>query len=537
MRTLVNRLTSPWLGLLLLCGPLFFYQLGSYPLLDVDEPRYAEAGRQMLLTGDWITPMFNGVVRFDKPVFFYWLVALAYQGFGVSEFAARFFSALSGTLLVLGTVGFARLLGFQRAGWLAGLILASSLQIIALSRMAITDMTLCLLMTGVTMSLFLALVRSPRWWVAAGVLGGLAVLTKGPVGVLLPGVIITVYALFSRQAGKLFLTPWFAVGWLLTLGVSLPWYVAAAQANGHFFVDALLFHNMTRFGEVVSGHYQPWYFYGLVLLAGFVPWTLLLPWAAQKTWQWRNQLPPLAGFALVWAVTVLLFFQVAQTKLLTYILPMFPALALWVGCLVDMALAREQVQGLKRLAWLTAGVLAVFGVAITVSLPSFLPKIARQLPDVPLVAPALVACLLVWGAGIWAFGLKRQPQSVRPFAALALAMAGVTLVAVQGILPRVSQAQLRPIEAALKHRTDEKPLVLYQVARPTLTFYGQRPVVEVTAADTELLGEWLAQVPGLQVLTKKRFMPTLQRLSASTVLYEDRVYCLIELHPQKGTRP
>jgi len=118
--------------LLVLMGIVFFYKLGSYPLFDLDEPRYAEAAREMMERSNWITPYFNYEVRFDKPVFFYWLIALAYQWFGLSEFSARFFSAVTASGTVLMIYGFGRYWISRNYGLFSALILTTSMLLSAL---------------------------------------------------------------------------------------------------------------------------------------------------------------------------------------------------------------------------------------------------------------------------------------------------------------------------------------------------------------------------------------------------------------------
>jgi 4-amino-4-deoxy-L-arabinose transferase-like glycosyltransferase len=331
---MISSVNALFVNALLLFGIflLFFYRLGGYPLFDPDEPRYAETARQMIEHGHWITPWFNDAIRLDKPVLFYWMVAGAYRLLGVSEFSARFCSAATATLTVLMTYGFARHVLSRRAGLFSAVILATSLLFVGVGRMAITDMTLTAWMTGATLCLFLTLRRSPGWWAGFGVFAGLGLLTKGPVGLVVPLGIFSIYSLLIVLSGdrdsvrQAWLTRWTPLGPLLALAIALPWYLLAWRENGPIFWDALFLHNVTRYSAVVSGHQQPGWYYAAVLLAGFMPWTPWLPAALARLWRQaradhRQRVARgdagyrLALYAATWAVFVFLFFSVAQSRL------------------------------------------------------------------------------------------------------------------------------------------------------------------------------------------------------------------------------
>jgi 4-amino-4-deoxy-L-arabinose transferase-like glycosyltransferase len=188
--------------LLLLSAIPLFYRVGSHGLFDVDEAVFAEATREMVESGDWLTPHYNGNNRYDKPILFYWVMALSYFLFGVNEFAARFPSALASLLLVLTTFFFARSFFNVRAAFWGAMALAGSLQIAVLSHAAITDMLLTLFIAGSLYSFLLGYKADPAlkgWYLSSAVCMGLATLTKGPVGVVLPGLIILLFLLLRGE--------------------------------------------------------------------------------------------------------------------------------------------------------------------------------------------------------------------------------------------------------------------------------------------------------------------------------------------------
>jgi 4-amino-4-deoxy-L-arabinose transferase-like glycosyltransferase len=522
---------------------LFFYKLGSYPLIDMDEPRYAEAAREMLERGNWITPYFNYELRFDKPVFFYWLIAIAYKIFGISEFSARFFSAMSATLIVSMVYLFGRHWISGRYGFFAGLILASSIMFVGLSRMSITDMTLACFMTGITLSLFMAAHRDIRWWLVAGVFAGLAVLTKGPVGIVVPGAIFTIYTLLIGDFKRCLLNRWLPMALLICAAIAVPWYVLAYQENGKIFLDALLFHNMTRFSDVVSGHQQPLYFYVIVLLVGFMPWTLYLPTAIRRLWQQArtshrahiqdknfNYLVPL--YAALWVAFIFTFFTVSHTKLLTYILPLFPGLAL----LTAEAWHAESLSAKARAnrwfvipAWLLMITSMTGGLVFILNMEKLLPREALGIVanEYNLVA----VLLLVTGTSLVAW-LLSQKRIAPALLTQAGTMGVLIVVALHGIIPNVSRATQGTMLEYLR-KIGNEPVVLFEIQRPSLTFYGQRRVPRYVNTDRAQLIETLNGNPKTFVITRNQHLPVLERLLPKSmqvdVLDKDRIYSLLSV--------
>ncbi|HSD50264.1 MAG TPA: glycosyltransferase family 39 protein, partial [Candidatus Methylomirabilis sp.] len=330
-----------FLILLLVSGILFFFRLGTPGLFDADEPAYAQAAREMRETGDWVTPHFNGRPRFDKPILFYWLIALNYRVFGVTEFAVRAWSALAGVLLVMVVAWAARRTVGSPADLWAGLALATNLLTALLARAAVTDMLLTLFVTGAILAGLEALggSRYMKWcarllWTAMG----LAVLVKGPVGVLIPMMALGGLLFFHQERWRVLarLVPW--EGPLLFAVLTLPWYGLVLRANGWAFVEGFVIkHHITRFSGVVSSHAGPIWFYLPVLLIGFYPWSGFLPsalWRAGTAARRQARSHPadrLLVACACWVIGLLVFFSLAGTKLPSYLFPAFPGMALLVG--------------------------------------------------------------------------------------------------------------------------------------------------------------------------------------------------------------
>lgn len=540
--------------LVLFCAVVFFFRLGSYPLFDLDEPRYAEAAREMLERHNWITPYFNYEVRFEKPVFFYWLIALAYQVFGLSEFSARFFSAVTASATVGMVYTFGRHFISRQFGLYAALILASSILFIGIARMAITDMTLTCFMTGTTLCLFAAAHRNLKWWLAAGAVAGLGILTKGPVALIIPGAILTLYALVIGQFKRCLLNRWMPLALLIALLIAAPWYWAIYQENGPIFIESQLMNNVTRYSDVVSGHKQPPYFYTLVLLAGFLPWTAYLPAALRNLWhsfksshqQWVDQqafhyLVPLYG--LVWACFVFGFFSLGSTKLLTYILPLFPALALmtasaWRSLSKNNGRTPDTDWRWMQIPSLILPLSTLIGGSVFISnMEKLLPREAAGIEANGYNVVAVLVLLTGSVATSWLLNRKKDRQALYTQALTVFLLA---IVALQGIVPNISQAA-QSVMMNYLHKTNGQPLILYEIQRTSLTFYGKRRIPRFVEEQAPALLSELKQHPQSFIITKNEHLSTLRPLIPPslelTVVEKDRVYSLLSVRKRQNAPP
>src|SRR2546425_1173434 len=243
--------------LLVLCALLFFLGLGTLGLTDRDEGSNAEAAREMVESGDWLTPTLNGTPRFAKPILIYWLIACSYLVFGVSEFTARLPSALIGTLLVLMQYAFAKRLLGPTVGLRAALMLLLNFEVLAIGRMVLTDMVLVFFTTLSIFSFFLAMEgegRAKRWYWGFYVGMALATLTKGPVGVLVPLLAVIPYLLLTRRWREGAPECRLLTGTAVFLLIAAPWYAAMFLLPGPGHAASARGHTLTRFFSVIGGH-------------------------------------------------------------------------------------------------------------------------------------------------------------------------------------------------------------------------------------------------------------------------------------------
>jgi len=341
---LADLLRHPYALLLLICAASFFAALGGHTLWDVDEPNNAVCAREMLIAGNWWVPMFNGDLRFDKPILIYWLMMPLNALFGVNEWTARLPSALAMSGLVLVVFNMTkRLLNHLHASsvaqtaLMAAAIFATALHIVVIARAAVPDPLLMLSLGFALPALLLVYLEKPEissptpsmpgLLMGAYVAIGLGVLAKGPIAGLMPLLIIGVFlTLMGGWRHWRIFHPWMGIA--IALLVAMPWYVTVGMlTDGEWLQGFIFHHNLDRFTGSLQGHHGFPGLYLLSYLVGWFPWTGLIM-ASMAFGAWRLQAlrqQPVRLFMLCWIGIYLIFFSVASTQLPNYILPAFPA--------------------------------------------------------------------------------------------------------------------------------------------------------------------------------------------------------------------
>lgn len=356
----MNRLQGlpllPFLLLALICYLIFFRSLGDYALWDPDEGRVGVIAKEMVTSGNWVTLTKNEVPYYDKPALYFWLVALGIKLLGTSELAVRIPSALAASLTVGIVYIWGCFSGTSRQGLWAALILATSVEFVALGRFGNSDMVFTFFLTAALLYLlrWKKVDRSPLW--PFYLFLALASLTKGPAGFILPFLIAGIALACTREWAIL---PRLRLlqGMGILVVVSGSWYILAAYRDPEYIKTFLWDHNVLRFFTTRQGidHPEPIYYLLLILAAGFLPWFLFLPSVVHDLWKGKaHENKEEEIFLAVWAVTVLVFFSLARNKLGTYILPAFPPLALLTGNVVGRFVAGEKVEPWRR-SWIFYG--------------------------------------------------------------------------------------------------------------------------------------------------------------------------------------
>jgi 4-amino-4-deoxy-L-arabinose transferase-like glycosyltransferase len=454
-------------------------------LWDPDEGRYAEIAREMAVSRDWITPRLNGLLYFEKPPLQYWATAGAFTLFGERNWTARLWSALTGLAGVLLAFYAGRRLHSQRAGTVAALALASSVLYFGVTHLNTLDAGLSFFLEVVVFSLAIGLreetpANERKWWIhAAWAAAALAVLSKGLVGVVLPGAALAVYAVLYRDRSVWRrLSP--LTGLALFLLVSAPWFVAVARANPDFLQFFFVHEHYTRFLTTEHHRGRPWWFFLPVLALGVLPWLPML-----SGW-WRALLVARGGrfepfaFLAVWALVVPAFFSASGSKLVTYILPIFPALAL-LGARYACEAPPERIA--RQVFWgaaLPAAALLAVACALAWRPGAFGGAASPTLPLWCLVAAVL------WG---WAAFLARRLADRRKLEATIVVLALTLLAAHQLVLLGGEAAVPDRTTAALARQV--KPLLGASTRVYVVRMYAQSLPVYLgrTVTPVEYRGE------------------------------------------------
>ncbi|HBP87729.1 MAG TPA: hypothetical protein DD706_08545, partial [Nitrospiraceae bacterium] len=377
-------------------GWLFGQDLGALGLTDRDEGSNAEAAREMLETGDWISPTLNYEPRYAKPAFVYWLISGSYAVFGINEFAARLPSALSGLCLLLLQYVFIRKWAGPTVAILASFMLLLNLEFLGINRLVLTDPELVVFTTLAGYSFWHALhhEQTRRWFFAVFYLAmGCGMLVKGPVGIIIPLVGVIPYLTLTRQWSAFWQRGFPLVGIVLVAAVAAPWYLMMFQIHGEAYWAAAQANTSGRFMNPMEGHGGTLFFYVPVILVGFFPWSACLPFVLYHTlkrwktyWQGQglaSQEQQLEVFLSLWVVGLLVFFTLSATRLPHYIYPAFPASAVLVAIWWKRLLNEECPAGLTASTRLLIGVGYILGIAL-MSVPAvfqlFMKQIAKEFP-------------------------------------------------------------------------------------------------------------------------------------------------------------
>ncbi len=423
------------IALAALCAVVFFYGLGWLPFIGPDEPRYAQIAREMLVTGDWVTPRLGEIKWFEKPALTFWLSAAGYALFGENEFAARFGVAVVAGLGVALLYFFGRRVHSARFGYLSATALATCGLWPGFARGATFDLPLAVAIELALFSFFLweseegererGRGRGGEMWGLFAFALGLATLAKGLVGIVLPLAIITPYLVLTRR-WKVVLKPrLLALGALIFLATAAVWYAPVMARNGREFIDEFFIaHHFQRYLSNKYRHPQPFFFFPLVAFAGGFPWSF---WLVSNGWRslkrWRESLDDrLRLFLWLWVIAPVLFFSFSESKLPGYILPIFPAVALLVGEELDRWLSERPPS--KAFGFLTAMLIVAVGIGSGVVLQRELGVGAR---DAWIMAAITISIAVVYFGLLLARG-ARAATFYLPFGLAVIVIAAAHLV-------------------------------------------------------------------------------------------------------------
>ena len=504
----------------------WFVGLDYRAIIHPDEGRYAEIPREMVVSGDWLTPRLNGLKYFEKPPLQYWLTAVAYEVFGVHGWTARLWTAVSTFLatVFLGYVGLR--LGGPALGLYAAAALAGCAGYIVNAHLLTLDGGLGALFTAAFGAFLLAQLdaaspgeRRGWMWVAWAAMAG-ATLSKGLIGIVIPGASLVLYSLVTRDVAvwrRLHLLS----GSALYLTLTAPWFVAVSLANDEFFHFFFIHEHFQRYLTAEHKREQAWWYFAPLLLVGITPWLAVLAWGARR--MWRDGKPAGNGFswqrfALVWSAFIFVFFSASGSKLPSYILPMFPVL-----CLLSGWLLRDiDPQTLFRLTWPMAGIIGVLVIAVPLGYEPLARRLVTEeasLTPALAFAPWLEVALAVAAVGnaVALLALRRPAARGRTIAVVALSAS--MLVAVQlGIFGydefrtiRSSRDILRAAETVNGPFAAEAPFYHVHMYDQTVPYYLRRPTTFVAYRDEFALGQ--DAEPGRAFATEAAWTPVWEGLA------------------------
>lgn len=463
---------SRWRDVLLLfavCAIVFWFRLGRIGLIDPDEPFYAQTAREMIAAHDWATPRIFSQPQFEKPILFYVLEAASFRLFGVSEGAARVPAALFATLLVLLTYAFgARALG-RRAGGLAALVLATCIATAGTARLVLTDVVFAAFVCGACFALWQASADPDhaRKWIVLGFLSaGLAVLTKGPLGLLIPVLAWLAGGAPARAAfrgrGRAV-----ALGLGLFTLIAVPWFAWMLSRFGATFACSFFVHeNLDRLLHAEHPANNRIDYYPLVFVIGIIPW---LPALGVFLARARSAAAtPARRYLVGWLLAGLVFFTLAQSKLPTYVYLLFVPLALLIGATLDDLVARGFGSRTERAIAVTLALLQAAAFGAILAFPAYR----------ALATPALAA-----GAVLLAAALGLAFGRVSAWAAGAAAGTAVLLVTATTLAagPLEALLSVRPLAAVIRRADPARPVLSTAFLVRGVTYYtGRAPIVLAT---------------------------------------------------------
>lgn len=519
---------------------LWIAPLGLRALIHPDEGRYAELSLHMLQSGDWVTPRLNGILYFEKPAFQYWIGAISMLLFGINEFAARLWPGLSGLLTVVAVGVTARRLWNPESGAFAAMAAAGMFWIIANSHFLSLD-------TGVTFFLTLTLCgfllaqragvtdsgRRHCMWLAWAAMAG-AMLSKGLIGLVIPGASLVIYSLATRRLDLWRRMHWFS-GIVLMLALAAPWFILAAQRNPEFLQFFFVHEHFQRFLTTEHRRSGPvWYFLPF-LLAGLIPWTSLLPSLLRHR--------PVANtaegidarvFILSWTGFVFCFFSLSGSKLPSYILPMFPALALLMGSYLAQADPRKLRWHLLLPSALALGALAYSPFMGRHASPQSPEALYLELADYVAAGAAmfLVLALLSW----WQLGLGRRRRGIMAVT-LGSLLAFTVVMWGHDAYGRIKSS--KDVVAAIAGKiTPATTIYSVRYYDQTFPFYLRRPVILVDYEDEFSFGQrqepdkwiptldafierWNNGKPAVAMMTADTHRALLARNLRMNIIYQD----------------
>lgn len=525
---------------------IFFADLGKYPLFNPDEGLYAEPAREMLETGEYITTLLNYVVRYTKPPLAIWGMAGCFQIFGVNEFAGRFFGAVCGALAVAVAYLITERYVSTRAAALTAAMVMTAPLFIGTARMAITDMPLTLFVSAALFAFFHGFTQKQGIWRWVGyALVGLAVMTKGPVGLLLPAMILVGYHFLRGDIVEAWRYYRPLAGALIVAAIAVPWFAVEIYiTKGAYYYEFLVRENFQRFTGVVD-HKYPWWYHLAAVGGGFLPWSIFIPqafWSLGRSLSFDfhrkaliygclQNLDQRRQFALFCSLTVILtvgFFSASVSKLMPYTVPAFPALAAVLALYLDKEISQRDSRHFA-MPFLVLTIVSGVGLAVV-------PVAVTRLRDAPVelisVIYSGVLALLVISAATTISAFRKKRAAAITF--FAISIYAVFLSFGSRALDVLANEWEVPVMRFAQYAAwSEWPVFVFNMRKPAVPFYLHRPV-RLPHDEAELI-RGLGETNGAYVIAKTKDRTFLESLPNCRIVAQQGKFVLVAQRPRTAT--
>lgn len=533
-----------FLGLLLLCYFIFFFNIGNYALMDVDETRYVSMARDMFHSKDFLTLYLNGEYFFEKPPLYFWGECLSFALFGkVNEFTARFPVALYGTLSTLLVYFTGKKIISRRYGFISALILATTLEFVMLAKFAILDIVVTTCIGFSVMFGFLTQFVSDKnkkymWWLFY-IFSGLAVMAKGIPGFVVPFAVMFFVTLYNKTFKQIFKPQYILPGFALFFLIVLPWHIVMLKLHDPlFFNEYIMKHHINRFfSSSEIDREQPFYFYFVTVLWGLIPWVfsgIAVGITKLKTFKniavsELNNSQKFMMFNIIAFIVTMLFFSSSSTKLITYILPVYFFTAFILGFIWEDYIFNEKYKKPVNLTVYILGGICIFAAIVACFMQYYLPE--KIYTDVLMIKWFCIVMVAVFGISSILFALKNNRKGVfAVYALLVIITSAFGTKLFYNMDYEFGQNDLMHFAKYAK-ANNKKIVVLNNERKYSVLYYYGAPVYFISQTDKEemkKLGHILDD-HDVWVIVREKQMPEVDRTLDFDIILDGRKYSLVKV--------
>lgn len=533
-----------FLGLLLLCYFIFFFNIGNYALMDVDETRYVSMARDMFHSKDFLTLYLNGEYFFEKPPLYFWGECLSFALFGkVNEFTARFPVALYGTLSTLLVYFTGKKIISRRYGFISALILATTLEFVMLAKFAILDIVVTTCIGFSVMFGFLTQFVSDKnkkymWWLFY-IFSGLAVMAKGIPGFVVPFAVMFFVTLYNKTFKQIFKPQYILPGFALFFLIVLPWHIVMLKMHDPlFFNEYIMKHHINRFfSSSEIDREQPFYFYFVTVLWGLIPWVfsgIAVGITKLKTFKniavsELNNSQKFMMFNIIAFIVTMLFFSSSSTKLITYILPVYIFTAFILGFIWEDYIFNEKYKKPINLTVYILGGICIFAAILACFMQYYLPE--KIYTDVLMIKWFCIVMVAIFGISSILFALKNNRKGVfAVYALLVIITSAFGTKLFYNMDYEFGQNDLMHFAKYAK-ANNKKIVVLNNERKYSVLYYYGAPVYFISQTDKEemkKLGHILDD-HDVWVIVREKQMPEVDRTLDFDIILDGRKYSLVKV--------